>query len=336
LLEIPEVSIILPMRNAENYLDTCIHSILEQTLNNFELIVVDDHSTDNSLDILKEFHDNRFHVVENPGKGLVDALNFGVSLSHSKWIARMDADDIMLPRRLEKLLACLNTYTSIDCISSQVEIFPQDMATQSMQRYIDWQNSCISHDDIINSIYIESPITHPSVIIRKSTLLEVGGYRTGKFPEDYELWLRLFQHGAHFIKLPEVLLRWRQYCDSTFRNHENYSELAFNQVRYDYLLQDRRLTNAHRIFLWGAGPKTRRRLRPLLQSNLAISGWVDIDPKKIDQQYSNIPVYSPEQAILQNPDLNLICVNNHGAREIVAKFLVEHHMKNGMDFLHVG
>ena len=122
----PLVSIVMPCRNEEKYLPVCLDSIQRQTLRNWELIIVNDHSHDQSAKILEDFLkiEKRGRVLHNPGNGLVSALNLGINHSQSEMIARMDADDIMEPQRLEMQVEHLQKNTHIELVSCQSQHFP--------------------------------------------------------------------------------------------------------------------------------------------------------------------------------------------------------------------
>ena len=200
----------MPVFNAEETLAECLDSIFQQTLQNFEIVAVNDFSTDRSAEILRSYHDSRIHVVDNQNKGIVSALNRGLKLCQSDLVARMDADDVMYAQRLEKQFDVLSNKPDITLCATQARKFPEEIIRAGYIEYMRWQNACLTRQDIQNQIYIESPFAHPSVMFRKSRVAELGAYRDGEFPEDYELWLRLFHAGESMMKLDEVLIDWRE------------------------------------------------------------------------------------------------------------------------------
>jgi glycosyltransferase involved in cell wall biosynthesis len=338
-----KVSVLMPLYNAADTLRECVDSILRQSLPDFEIIVVDDFSDDASIDILRSYCDERIRIVENTAKGIVSALNHGLQCCRSDYVARMDADDIMSEYRLEKQLAMMLADDSITLCASQVRKFPQEIIQPGYIEYMRWQNACLSAADIANEIYIESPFAHPSVMFRKHRLLELGAYQNGDFPEDYELWLRLFHSGHKMIKLEEVLLHWRESETRLSRNDERYSLPAFEKLRAEYLAKDPRL-NGRKIVFWGAGRKTRQRAQYLIGHGVKPVAWIDINTAIIGNTYHGAKTCPPEY--LMKPErlhalfkthnkkpFVLNYVRNHGARLACRQFLDSAGYIRGKDYL---
>ena len=206
----PLVSVLLPFHNAADTLADCIESIRAQTLADYEIIAVNDFSTDDSLHLLQAYNDDRLNIIDNQHRGLVSALNTGLACCRAPLIARMDADDIMYPDRLLKQNEYMRAHHDVVLLAAQARKFPEASIRNGYREYMRWQNSVLSHDDIHKQIYIESPFAHPSVMFRRDSVIVAGAYRHGAFPEDYELWLRLLHRGHRMEKLAEVLLDWRE------------------------------------------------------------------------------------------------------------------------------
>ena len=329
------VSILMPVFNAAETLRECIDSILAQSLQAFEIIAVDDFSTDDSVVILDSYDDPRIRVIENTEKGIVPALNKGLSHSRCEYVARMDADDVMYPQRLEKQLDAMIADPAITLCATQARKFPEDIIKSGYVEYMRWQNACLSMQDIANQIYIESPFVHPSVMFRKSRIEALGGYINGEFPEDYELWLRLFHAGEPMMKLDEVLIDWRESEGRLSRNSSRYAEAAFEQLRAEYLARDKRLHQRPVVF-WGAGRKTRQRAAYLIEGGIRPSAWIDIDPNKIGNSYHDARTYEPDWLVKQEQKpFVLNYVRNHGARDYCRAFLEDAGYVMGEDYLDV-
>ncbi|HHO58684.1 MAG TPA: glycosyltransferase, partial [Thiotrichales bacterium] len=277
------VSIVMPFKNAAQTLPDCLQSIQAQSLADFELIAINDHASDDSVAVIRSFADRRFRVIDNPGQGIVAALNAGISHAGSPLIARMDADDIMRPARLQRQFDCMQQHEEIDLCATQVELFPAQRIQAGYREYIRWQNRCLSEAQIATQIYVESPFAHPSVMFRRDALLKQGGYRDGEFAEDYDCWLRLFHAGARMFKIDEVLLDWRESETRLSRNSSRYSRSAFDDLRARYLAADARLQKRDIVY-WGAGRKTRKRSALLIKRGFPPAAWIDIDEKKIGQR----------------------------------------------------
>ena len=334
----PKVSIILPVHNGRKTLEECLGSIRRQTFDGFELVVVDDGSTDGSSRVVRDCfgRDPRLRFVRSEPIGLVAALNLGVQASRSEYIARMDADDRMDPERLRLQIEYLERHPDAALVGSTVRLFGQGIR-KGYREYIAWQNRVISPEQIASEIYVESPFAHPSVMMRRRVFDEVGAYRHGSFPEDYELWLRMHQRGLGMAKLDRPLVDWRERPDRISRTDSRYSRDAFDRLRARYLAEDSRIDNPRPLAIWGAGRRTRKRARHLLDRVRSLSAWIDIDPRKIGRRIAGIPVESPEwlRETSKRPFV-LIFIARHGARDEVSDFLGRSGYRRGTDFLAVG
>lgn len=328
----------MPFYNARSTLPECVDSIQAQTLDDWELVAVDDHCDDGSRAWLEQRSrgDSRIRIINNPQKGLVSALNHGLRHCSNDLVARMDADDIMHPQRLEFQMAHFHGKPALGLSATQVRLFPEELIQAGYHEYLRWQNRCCSSSDIANQIYIESPFAHPTVCFRKNIVENLGGYRDGMFPEDYDLWLRLFHAGHAMEKIEQVLLNWRESPHRVSRTDPRCSRDSFDLLKARYLSHDPRfLRKKHNFFIWGAGRKTRKRCRHLLNLGFQPKAWIDIDPKKIGNELQGIPVIDWRQ-LQQHPGaFVLIYVSNHGAREQITDTLASLGMNWGEDFLPV-
>jgi glycosyltransferase involved in cell wall biosynthesis len=166
----PKVSIILPFKNSAKTMQSCISSIKAQSLKDWELIAVNDHSNDDSFSRSSSIlaKDKRIRILQNDGEGLVDAINFGIKRSSSQIIARMDADDRMHRDRLRLQIEYLEKNFDVGLVSSLVRhVKIGNHNTNGFQSYVDWINQTISFKDILMNRFTESPLAHPSIMIRK-------------------------------------------------------------------------------------------------------------------------------------------------------------------------
>jgi len=335
----PKFSILLPYKDAAETLDECLDSISQQTLQDYELLAIDDQSSDGSTQRIDLFaqQDARIRKLTNPGQGIVSALNIGLQQASAPLIARMDADDRMLPERLALQFETLSNNPRLTLLGTQVALFPQDLIQQGFHEYIAWQNRCTDHATIINDIYIESPFAHPSLAYRRDPVIQAGGYREGPFPEDYDLWLRMYQTGHLMAKLPKILLEWRDSKARTSRVDPRCSRAAFDSLRAHYLALDPILINRRdNLVIWGAGRRSRKRSGLLLEKGYAVKAWIDIDPKKIGNYLKGIPVVDPDWLRQLPRPFVLVYVNNHGARELIGRDLSAMGYQPRRDYLMVG
>jgi glycosyltransferase involved in cell wall biosynthesis len=334
----PEISIVLPFFDAAATLPECLASIQRQTFAPYEVLAVDDGSADGSAAIVRKAagQDARIQLLQPGRVGLVAALNLGIAHARGPLIARMDADDIMHDERLAAQFAYLQQRPEIALVAAQVELFPPDQIRAGYREYIRWQNQCLTPDQIAANIYVESPFAHPSVMIRRDVLAELGGYDEGPFPEDYELWLRMHQAGARMAKLPRVLLAWRERADRTSRVDPRYDREAFDRLRASFLARDPRLGGGRELVVWGAGRKTRLRARHAIERGIRPSAWIDVDPRKIGHVVWGLPVRPPEWLDRCPRPFVLVYVTSHGAREYAAGLLSRWGYQVGVDYLAVG
>jgi glycosyltransferase involved in cell wall biosynthesis len=210
----PFISIILPIYNAQYYLNDAIYSIINQTFINFELLAINDGSTDSSIIILNSFQDKRIRILNNNSNlGLIYSLNRGIHEAKGQYIARMDADDIAHPKRLEKQLNYLYQHPDTIVVGTNMELIDESGKSIGLRKYPE------HHSDIVATLINHCPFSHPSVMFKKSAVLEVGGYREAfKACEDYDLWLRLRDKGQ-FANIQENLLQYRIHSGQvTLRN----------------------------------------------------------------------------------------------------------------------
>ncbi len=334
----PAVSIVLPFRDEAAHLPECLGSIRRQTLQDWELVAVDDGSSDASPDIVRALaaSDPRIRLMQPGRVGLVAALNLGVREARAPLVARMDADDVMHPGRLRLQRDWLDAHPDVALVASQVELFPEERVRGGYREYVRWQNAVVTPEEVAANLYVESPFAHPSVMLRKEALEAVGGYAEGPFPEDYELWLRMHHAGMRMGKVPRVLLSWREREDRASRTDPRYARAAFDALRADWLARDPRLNAGRKVVVWGAGRRTRLRARLLMERGVRPAAWLDSDPDKIGPVVWRLPVHPPVWLERAPGPFVLVYVASHGARDLIAARLAEMGYRIGEDWLAVG
>lgn len=329
----------MPVRNEASTLGACLDSIQGQSLPDFELLVVDDASTDDTRRLVaaRARADARIRLLPAARVGLVACLNAGLEKARAALIARMDGDDVMEIERLALQHAYLQRHPGVDVVASRVRAFPAERVGAGMSEYLRWQNACLGADAMRDEVYVESPITHPSAMFRRAAVMSAGGYRDGDFPEDYELWLRLTEHGGQLAKIDRCLLHWRQHDASLSRRDPRYSRNAFDRLRAHYLARDRRLNSGRALVFWGAGRRTRKRASHIVARGFSPCAWIDVDPGKIGNRVDDAPVVAPEWLARRRPrPFVLAWVASHGARENIAAALTAMGYLRGTDYLAVG
>ncbi len=231
MISTPLVSVILPVYNGEAFLREAIESILNQTYQPIELIVIDDGSTDNTPTILKDYEGKIRHYRQS-NQGLVKTLNLGLSLANGKYIARMDADDISHPQRLEKQINYLEANPDVNLLGTSCY-------------YINFNGKIIGRGQVPRTnggikwvLLFASPFIHPSVIIKKDFIFNNGLLFNEKFPyaEDYELWGRILKN-SKAANLPEPLISYRIHQKNISIQNKNI-QLYFHKIISKNILQD--------------------------------------------------------------------------------------------------
>ena len=197
----PSISVILPVRNAALTVGRTIESVLEQTLTTFEIVVIDDHSQDETYQVVASYDDDRIRLFPASGFGLASALNQALRLARSPFAARIDGDDWMLPHRLEVQSERLVAEAHLVLISSPAEVFSPNGQLLGTQDYL------VTNDAMKLLLLRETGFSHVSVAYRIAAVQSVGGYRASSFPaEDYDLWVRLAIFGkGQWLGLPDTL-----------------------------------------------------------------------------------------------------------------------------------
>ncbi|MDW3194204.1 MAG: glycosyltransferase family 2 protein [Cytophagales bacterium] len=326
----PAISVVLPYFNAEKTLARAIESILNQTFQDFELILINNNSSDGSEKIASRFAsiDHRVRLKPVKRQGVAHASNHGFELASAPLIARMDADDEMLPDRLEKQVNFLNAHPIIGLVGGQVEYHGAD-ANEGFRHYVDWSNSLIQANDIFTNRFVELPIVNPTIMFRKHLFEKHGGYTDGDFPEDYEMILRWMEKGVQMGKIESPVLKWNDHPERLTRTDTRYSDTVFYQVKAKYLASW--LTKeapSKDIWIWGAGKLSRRRSSLLEDHGIQIKGYIDVKPRQLVLpciDFKDIP--EPGALFI------LSYVANRGKRKEIKQYLLEKGYKEGVDFL---
>ncbi|MBI4409998.1 MAG: glycosyltransferase [Gemmatimonadetes bacterium] len=333
----PRVSILLPCRNAEEHLPEAIASLAAQTFRDFEVVAVDDGSADGTFAELFTWaqHDGRVRVLRTGasarGAGLVPALATALSGARGELVARMDADDIAEPERLAKQVALLDQRPGIAACGTGVRYFPREHVRGGARRYERWLNALVEPDEIARDIFVECPIAHPTLVVRRAALLAVGGYRDLDWPEDYDLILRLWASGYRLAKVPDVLHHWRDRSTRASRTDRRYSPAAFRRCKVHFLRRTL-LAGREGAVVWGAGPVGKSFARELARQGVTLRAFVDLDRRKIGQTIHGAPVITPAEIDRFRSAVALAAVGSPGAREQIRGELRQRGWKELEDF----
>lgn len=236
----PLVSIIMPVKNAAPWLKECLHSILNQDMEAWELIAVDDHSNDDSWRILEAFseRDPRIQCVKNTGSGIIDALHVALQLASAAYITRMDADDLMAPHKLQTFWELLQQQKDV-VVTGKVEYFSQNEVSEGYRNYEHWLNERCDALDHWKWMYRECTIASANWMThRDNVVLEPGVY-----PEDYHLVFHWYAKGLNVKASDGVTHHWREHPKRTSRHSKHYAQAAFFELKLDHFLHRERDSN---------------------------------------------------------------------------------------------
>jgi glycosyltransferase involved in cell wall biosynthesis len=329
----PPISVILPFYNAESTLDKACESIAMQSFKKFECILIDNNSSDSSASIANKWvqKDHRFILLNESKQGVAYATVKGSSLAKGKYVARMDADDLMLCNRLKDQYEFLESHADYGAVGGLVSFGGDKEKAKGIKRFIDWNNRIITYEEIILNQFVELPIINPTLMWRKEIEKKHGGYIHGSFPEDYELILRWLSQKVKIGKIPKEVLIWNDPLNRLTRTDSRYSFDAFYKTKARYLsrwiIENKPIST--QIYIWGASRLARKRAKYLENYNIKIQGFIDITEKREVKEkilhYKNIP--SPEQSLI------LIYTPQQDIKKQISQFLENKGFENGTHFL---
>lgn len=340
----PEIAILMPIYNAATTVVACLEGMISQTFGNFELIAVDDGSTDATATIIKEFarKDSRIKLIRQQKSGIVAALNLGLSHCQAKYIARMDADDLMHPERLDLQLRFLKEHPQYNMIGTlyRNHIQPNSKTTAAMSLYQDWSNSLLSHAAIKEEMFVELPILHPTFFAEKSFFEQLKGYRDYPWPEDYDFFLRAAALGAIFGKVEQTLLYRGDRPERLTRIDARYKRPAMFQAKAHFLAKGTWLEKKRGIVIAGTGPSGKQVAKALARENLPIDCFVDNIPSSSGRTVMGIPAFGFVDEISasfleqKREFLFLVCIGEQSGKKLVRRQMEKNGFVCGKDFIH--
>ncbi|MBK8702565.1 MAG: glycosyltransferase family 2 protein [Saprospiraceae bacterium] len=274
------ISILLPVYNAGDYLAPCLDSILAQSESNWELVAVDDCSTDQSWEVLQRYAagNPRVRCYRNTTKGLIPALRLAFQQSKGDLITRMDDDDLMPPAKLA-ILKQIMLKNSRNCVATGlVRYFSDSALGEGYRRYEDWINYLALNQNHFSAIYKECPLPSPSWMMRREDLLDVGAFDSDTYPEDYDLCFRLYKYGKRIIAAPEVVHLWRDHPGRASRTELPYADNTFLDLKLRYFVEID-YQPQHPLVIWGAGRKGKAAAQFLSEKMIPFH-WVCDNPRK--------------------------------------------------------
>lgn len=329
----PPVSILMPCYNAAERLSESIQSIRDQTFADWELIVVDDGSTDRTLEVARQHAepDSRVRVFASEHVGIVKALQHASAEARGAFLARMDADDVALPERLERQLALMADHPEVALCGTGVEMTGPGIG-EGRVRYQAWLNQLVDHEAIVRELFVECPVAHPAFLMRRADFDEAGGYRDQGWAEDYDLCMRLFLAGKRFANVPDRLLEWRNSDDRLSMHDPRYGLDRFRALKRHYLFRSY-LAGNRAFYQWGAGEVGKVWLREWGDTKPEFV--VDINPRKIGLTIHGVPVVGPEDLPEPGESFGVVAVGAPGARDEIRAWYTPRGHEETRDFLFV-
>lgn len=329
----PYISVLLPVFNGGATLSGCLASIQRQSCAEWECVTVDDGSNDDSGPIARGFAaaDPRFRILPQEHQGLVPALNHGLAECRGKWIARMDADDLMHRDRLRLQLALLERQPQWTGLGCHVRTFPRRAMGPGRRAYEHWLNSIGSAEQVERNLWVECPVAHPTLFIDRATLQRTG-YRDRSWPEDYDLLLRLILAGRRIGILPRRLHLWRDHPGRLSRTAPSYASDRFVACKAAHLSRSF-LAGGERYVLWGYGSTGRAMRKALEHFGKRPAAIIDLHPGRLGNRVHGAPVLPPSR-INEVGHLPLLAsVARSGPRNEIRRYLNDRGLRESRDYI---
>jgi len=288
------VSVLLPAHNAAATLPTCLSSLQRQTLQDWECVLVDDGSTDDTAQVAAGFanREPRLRVLRSEHRGLVAALQHGLLECSGDLVARMDADDIMRRRRLEYQVTALEQDRDLAAVGCHVRIFPRVAMADGMREYESWINTIRTEADVRREAFVECPVVHPTLVARRDRLMDLG-YRDRGWPEDYDLVLRMLSAGLRVGVVPRRLLAWRHRPERHQRVHSHYTVERFVALKAEFLATGL-LADSGEYLLWGYGNTGRKMRHALAEHDRHPAYILELHPGRLGNRIHGAEVVPPD------------------------------------------
>ena len=323
----------MPVKNTAQFLKECIDSIINQTETNWELIAVNDHSTDESVQLLEAYSklDTRIKVYTNNGNGIINALRLAYTNSNGELITRMDSDDIMTPDKLSVLKVNLLKWGIGHLGIGLVKYFSENQLGDGFKKYESWLNELTKEGKNFEGIYKECTIPSPCWMVFKIDLELCEAFQPNRYPEDYDLAFRFYLQGLKPIPCTKTLHYWRDYSTRTSRTHIHYADNTFMDIKSHYFLKHEYDKNKN-LVIWGAGNKGKTMAKILIANEIDFY-WICDNPKKIGKHIYHQEML-PFTALtdIENTQ-SIITVANLNAQNEIRNYFKEHNYQPQKDYI---
>ncbi|HVP30132.1 MAG TPA: glycosyltransferase [Myxococcota bacterium] len=329
----PEISVLVPAFDAAATLAAALESVRRQRGVTLECVAVDDGSRDATRALLERFAaaDARFRVVARPHEGLVPALCAGLAACRGALVARFDADDVMAHDRLARQAAALAADPTLAGVGCHVRVFPRARRSEGRRAYERWLNGIRSADDVAREAFVECPLAHPTLCLRREILLRFG-FRDAGWPEDYDLVLRLLAAGHRLGVVPRRLVAWRDHPGRLSRRDPRYAISRFVACKAHFLARGF-LRDAPEYVLWGHGGTGRALRRALAAEGRRPSHVIEVHPRRLGQRIDGAPVVPPGALAALRDRRVVVSVAGAGPRGEIRAALAGMGFLEGRDFV---
>lgn len=330
----PLVSIIMAAKDTEPYLPACLDSIITQTYDNWELIAINDHSSDRTPDIFKEYskRDARIRVFHSDRPKLIPTLKYGYRFIKGELVNRMDSDDKMPHDKIEVLVREWLNYGKGHVIAGGTKHFVDEGEVGGgFLRYEEWLNQVARDSSHWQQIYKECVIPSHSWLIHKEDLDRVGAFEPEVYPEDYDLCFRMYGNGLKVIGLDKVLHFWRDRTNRISRTWEEYKDNRYFNLKLAYFF-DLDFDENRPLVVWGAGRNGKDLMRKLADYGVKNIRWVCDNENKIGRDIYGLRLALPDTIqFLQHPQI-LIAVSSPSEQKIIKELLLSWDKQPARDY----
>jgi len=328
----PLISILVPFKNTETYIGECLDSVIAQTYDNWELVIVNDNSEDNSYSIVERFayEDKRVKLLNNPGNGIIEALRYAYGNSKGQLITRMDSDDIMTPDKLDILKNSLLEFGKGHIAIGQVHYFSENGIGPGYKKYEEWLNSLAISGNNFSEIYKECVIPSPCWMLHREDLDIIDAFEPDRYPEDYDLAFRCYSKGIKSIPCNSVLHHWRDYSNRTSRTHPHYAQNHFIDIKLHYFLK-LNYDPSRPLVIWGAGNKGKTISKLLIEKEIPFH-WICDNPNKIGRDIYGKYVLDINYLKQLDSPQSIITVANSQAQQDIRKYMISYNRRPMVDY----
>ncbi len=315
-----KISVIIPVYNRQHFLSACLDSILAQTYQDWECIVVDDGSDDLSTAVINTYaeRDKRFLPLYCKHQGVIAALNTGFKQAREEFVCRFDSDDIMPAARLEQQVRVLRKLGRGNVVCGKVKCFCAGKPGRGYKRYVDWLNRMDQHDDFKKNIFIECPFVSTSWLAYNQDIKELDFYDENIYPEDYNLAFKMITAGYKIHSLKDIVLYWRDHPERISRTRSEYADQRFWDLKLHYFL--RYFADSRQIYIWGAGRNGKKLFKKLYAYSRQPHGFITDNRQKQGNTLYGCRVIPP--AALPQNVMVLAAVAARGARAEIRNYLL--------------